>query len=248
MGLEAPVRGRIHTGGGECCKAKFVLAGGDVLGNLLQVCEALDIIGGVTGLFQQGLVGDQAVALDNVADGHGGVAIFQGVRIAGQVAQDLGAGQVIAVILPVGQADRAVDLEQGGCIALGHFAHQSGFVLAGSSGHNGNGNAGLFGVGLCQGLPGFILLGLEVQVVDLAGGSGICRGGCFGAGSFGRSCGAFCSRGSSGRCGGAATCQQAGSHHGCQGERDCLLGFHGIVLLFKWNQLHRCGSVWFTGW
>lgn len=77
MGLEAPVRGRIHTGGGECCKAKFVLAGGDVLGNLLQVCEALDIIGGVTGLFQQGLVGDQAVALDNVADGHGGVAIFQ---------------------------------------------------------------------------------------------------------------------------------------------------------------------------
>ena len=176
MGLEAPVRGRIHTGGGECCKAKFVLAGGDVLGNLLQVCEALDIIGGVTGLFQQGLVGDQAVALDNVADGHGGVAIFQGVRIAGQVAQDLGAGQVIAVILPVGQADRAVDLEQGGRIALGHFAHQSGFVLAGSSGHNGNGNAGLFGVGLCQSLPGFILLGLEVQVVDLAGGSGIYRG------------------------------------------------------------------------
>ena len=43
-------------------------------------------------------------------------------------------------------------------------------------------------------------------------------------------------------------CQQAGSHHGCQGERDCLLGFHGIVLLFKWNQLHRCGPVWFTGW
>ena len=74
-----------------------------------------------------------------------------------------------AVILPVCQTHRAVDLEQGGSLALLHLAHQGGLVLAGSSGDNGHRHAGLLGVLSGQILPILILLGLEVQVVDLAG-------------------------------------------------------------------------------
>ena len=74
-----------------------------------------------------------------------------------------------AVILPVGQTHRAVDLEQGGSFALLHLAHQGGLVLAGSGGHDGDRHAGLLGVLSGQILPILILLGLEVQVVDLAG-------------------------------------------------------------------------------
>ena len=59
MGLVAPVRGAVHTGGGEGREAQLVLAGGDVLGHLLQVVEALDVVNGVAGLLQQGLIGDQ---------------------------------------------------------------------------------------------------------------------------------------------------------------------------------------------
>lgn len=109
MGLVAPVRGAVHTGGGEGREAQLVLAGGDVLGHLLQVVEALDVVNAVAGLFQQGLIGDQAVAFDNVADAQHLVAVFQGVGVTGQIACDLGPAQVVAIVLPVGQADRAVD-------------------------------------------------------------------------------------------------------------------------------------------
>ena len=224
MGLVAPVRGAVHTGGGEGREAQLVLAGGDVLGHLLQVVEALDVVNAVAGLFQQGLIGDQAVAFDNVADAQHLVAVFQGVGVAGQITGDLGAGQVVAVVLPVGQADRAVDLEQGGRIALGHLAHQGGLILAGGGGHDGDRNTGLLGVLLGQILPGFVLLGLEVQVVDLAGcisgrlgrsGSGFSLG--FGAGT---------GRGSSRRGAAAAACQQTRSHSSCQSHRECLFCVH----------------------
>ena len=224
MGLVAPVRGAVHTGGAEGREAQLVLAGGDVLGNLLQVGKALDVVNGVAGLLQQGLVGDQAVALDNVANTQRGVAVLQGVGIARQIAEDLGTGQIIAVILPVCQADRAIDLEQGGRIALGHLAHQRSLVLAGGGGHDGDGNTGLLGVLLGQILPSFVLLGLEVQVVDLAGcisgrlgrsGSGFSLG--FGAGT---------GRGSSRRGAAAAACQQTRSHSGCQSHRECLFCVH----------------------
>ena len=223
MGLEAPVRRTIHAGGGECSEAKLVLAGGDVLGNLLQVGKALDVVHAVTSLFQQGLVGDQTVAFDNVADAQGGVAVLQGVGIAGQLTGDLGAGQVVAVVFPAGQADRAVDLEQSGRIALGHLAHQGGLVLAGSSGHDGDGNAGLLGVLGGQILPGFILLGLEVQVVDLAG----CIRSSSGRGGVSSGCGAVSSGSGGGRSAAAAACQQAEGHGGGQAQRKGLFCIHG---------------------
>ena len=222
MGLEAPVGRAIHTGRGEGGEAKLVLAGGNVLGNLLQVGKALDVVNGVAGLFQQGLIGDQAVALDNVADAQHLVAVFQGVGVAGQIACDLGPAQVVAIVLPVGQADRAVDLEQGGRIALGHLAHQGGLILAGGGGHDGDGNTGLLGVLLGQILPGFVLLGLEVQVVDLAG----CISGRLGRSGSGFSLGFGAGSGSSRRGAAAAACQQTRSHSSCQSHRECLFCVH----------------------
>ena len=85
---------------------------------------------------------------------------------------DLAVREIIAVILPVGQADRAVDLEQRRRIALFDLGHERGFILAGSSGDDGHRHAGLLGVERGELLPLRVLLGLEVQVVDGA----ICGG------------------------------------------------------------------------
>ena len=172
MGLETPVRGAVHTGGGEGGEAQLSLAGGDVLGHLLQVGKGLDVIHRVTGLGQQGLVDDDAVGLDDVGNAQGGVAVFQGIGVRGQLAQDVGTGQIIAVVLPVGQTHGAVDLEEGGGSALGNLAHQGLLIGAGGGGDHGDGHAGLLGVGLGQVLPGLVLLGLEVQVVNGAGSCG----------------------------------------------------------------------------
>ena len=178
MGLEAPVGRAIHTGGGECTiDAQLSLAGLNVVGDLLQVSEALDVVLRVTGGSQQLLVVDDAVGLDDVGDAGDGVAVLQGEGVAGQLTVQLAAGQVVAVILPVCQTHRAVDLEQGGSFALLHLAHQGGLVLAGSCGHDGDRHAGLLGVLSGQILPILILLRLEVQVVDLTGSSGSGRGG-----------------------------------------------------------------------
>ena len=78
---------------------------------------------------------------------------------------DLGVLEIIAVILPVGQTDRAVHLEQRRRVVLLDFAHQRGLVVAGSGRHDGHRHAGLLGVELRELLPLRILLGLEVQVV-----------------------------------------------------------------------------------
>src|SRR5699024_5692567 len=108
---------RIHTGGGEgTLDAQLVLAGLDVIGDLLQGLEVGDVLGGVAGLFQQRLVVDDAVGLNDVGNGGNAVAVLQCEGVAGQVGVQFGAGQVVAVILPVGQTDGAVDLEQGGSV------------------------------------------------------------------------------------------------------------------------------------
>ena len=197
MGLEAPVGRTVHAGGGECTiDAQLSLAGLDVVGDLLQVIEALDVVLSVAGGGQQLLVVDDAVGLNDVSDTGNGVAVLQCEGVAGQLAVDIAAGQVKAVVLPVCQTHRAVDLEQGRSLALLHLAHQGGLILAGSGGHDGDRHAGLLGVGSSQVLPGLILLGLEVQVVDLAGSCG-----------SGRSCGRT-GGGSSGAAGGTTAGSQ----------------------------------------
>ena len=57
MGLEAPVGRTVHAGGGESTiDAQLSLAGLDVVGDLLQVIEALDVVLSVAGGGQQFLV------------------------------------------------------------------------------------------------------------------------------------------------------------------------------------------------
>ena len=178
MGLEAPVGGAIHAGGGEGGEAQLVLAGGDVLGHLLQVVKALDVIGGVAGLLQQSLVVDDAVGLDNIADARHLVPVHQGELLAGELAGNVRAGQVIAVVLPSGQAHGAVDLEQGGSIGLGHLGLQSGLIAARSGGKDGDLHAGLLGVQVGQFLPLSILLRLKIQVVHFSAGGIVARASC----------------------------------------------------------------------
>ena len=177
MGLKAPVRRTVHAGRGESTVyAQLSLAGLNVISDLLQVGKALDVLLLVTGSGQQFLVVDDAVGLNDICNAGNSVAILQCKGIAGQLAVQLAAGQIVAVILPVCQTNRAVHLEQGGSLALLHLAHQGGLVLAGSGGDNGHRHAGLLGVLSGQILPILILLRLEVQVVDLTGSSGSGRG------------------------------------------------------------------------
>ena len=208
MGLEAPVGRTVHAGGGESTiDAQLSLASLDVVCDLLQVVKALDVVLGVASGGQQLLVVDDAVGLDDVGDAGDGVAVLQGEGVAGQLTVQLAAGQVVAVILPVCQTNRAVHLEQGGSLALLHLAHQGGLVLAGSGGDNGHRHAGLLGVLSGQILPILILLRLEVQVVDLA--VSLCSG---------RRTGSRAGSGGSGGAGRTATGSQTQSSGGCTGH------------------------------
>ena len=217
MGLETPVGRAVHTSGGKgTVHAQLSLASLDVVGHLLQVGKALDVVLGIASGGQQLLVVDDAVGLDDVGDGSHSVAILQGEGIAGQLTVQLAAGQVVAVILPVCQTNRAVHLEQGRSFALLHLAHQGGLVLAGSGGDNGHRHAGLLGVLSGQILPILILLRLEVQVVDLA----VCL--CSGAGSSGRTG----SRGSSAAGGAAAGSQTQSSGGNASGLQEVTTSDH----------------------
>ena len=170
MSFEAPVGGTVHTGGGEGRETQLVLAGGDVLGHLLQVGEVLDVIGRVAGLLQKGLVVDDAVSLQHITDAGHLVPVHQGEIIAGQLPGHLGAGKVIAVVLPGRQAHRAVHLEQSGGIGLSHLGLQGSLIVAGGGGQHGNLHTGLLRVELCQFLPLGIGLRLEIHEIDLAAG------------------------------------------------------------------------------
>ena len=182
MGLEAPVGGRIHAGGGEGTHdAHLVLAGLHIFDNSLEGFEVVDL-GNVSdlGILQadvlghQVLVVDDAVGLDNVGNTHNGVALLQDEVVGLDVLVQLGAGQISAVLLPGSQTLGAVDLEQGGSVFLDDLGSQGLLVGAGSSGHDGDLNAGLSGIGLGQVFPLLSLFGLEVEVVHRAGG--LCSG------------------------------------------------------------------------
>ena len=129
-----------------------------------------------------------------------------------------------AVYQYIGSYFGAVDLEERGSLALAHLSHQLGLVLTGRRGDHGDGHAGLLGVDLGQGLPLLILLGLEVQVVNLAlgGGSGFAGGGGIPGGVSG--CGSAVARR-------AAAGQQGSRHRTGETQREHFFEFHGIFLL-----------------
>jgi hypothetical protein len=119
MSLESPVGGSVHAGRSKCAlDAQLVLAGLDIIRDLLQIVKALDVVQLVACLFQKADVGDDAIGLDDIGDAVDRIPVLELESIGGQVADNIGAGQVIAVILPVGQADRAVDWNMVGASDL----------------------------------------------------------------------------------------------------------------------------------
>ena len=85
MGLETPVRGAVHACGGKgAVHAQLCLAGLDIVGDLLQVIKALDIVLGIASSSQQFLIVDDAVGLDDVGDAVDRIALLQCKGVAGQ--------------------------------------------------------------------------------------------------------------------------------------------------------------------
>ena len=171
MAGEAPAGGAVHAGGGEGVEAQLRGTGVDVLRHGLEGLKVGDILHGVAGLFQQGLVGDDAERLVAVAHGQGVAVLAVEVELVGaQLFVEVGVLQGQEVIGPGIQAGLGAALEQrGGGVALVHLSGQGFGIGAGGGGDHGDGHTGLLGVGLGQRLPGLIGLGLEVEVVDLAG-------------------------------------------------------------------------------
>ena len=174
MSLESPVRGAVHTSRSECAESEFILAGGDVFSNLLQIIEALDIINSISCLFEQCLVGDETICFSDICNTENLIAILEVVCIIGQFAFDRRTSQVIAVVFPGSQSYRAIDLEQSRSFLLGHLRLQSGLVLAACCCEDGNRNTSFLGVLSSHLLPLLICFRLEVQVIDLSGSTGCC--------------------------------------------------------------------------
>ena len=163
--------------------AQLIGAGVDVIGHGLQGGEVGDLVQGVTGLGQQGLVDDDAEGLVAVTNGQQLAVLAVEVEvIGGELVGEVGAGEVIAELAPGLDGASVAALEHGGGLGLIHLNGEGVVVLAGGGGDDLHGDAGLLGVLLGKLLPGGIGLGLEVQVVDRASGfragSGAgCRGG-----------------------------------------------------------------------
>ena len=238
MAGEAPAGGAFEAGGGECVEAELFSTSVDVVSDSLQGSEVGDLVDGVAGLLKQSLVDDDAECFVAVADRQR-LAVFtlEVESVGGHLVHDGGAVQRIAVVAVGVDGALVAALEEGRSGALVQLGGEGGVVGAGSSGDDLDGNAGLLGVGGGELLPGFVSLGLEVQVVDGAGRFG--RGGLFRrlSGFFG---GFFCSRGSLGRSGLFGLCglglgsagSQTQNHH--ESEKHCDDLFHDIppVVLF----------------
>ena len=121
----------------------------------------------MTCLLEQLGVADDTVGLDNICHAVDLAAVLDSEGVTGEFLGDSRVGQIIAVILPVGIADRTVDLEQGGSVGLGDFGSECRLIGALRGGQNVNLYTGFLGVCRCQILPCLILFGLEVQVVDM---------------------------------------------------------------------------------
>ena len=179
MGLPAPLFARGHGGGGEhALDAQLVLQGGHVLDDGLERVEALDLVhGGIFGglvlrgevCVHDGVVVDDAVALDHVGDAVHGVALGHGQRLIGKHVVKLGVGKVEAVVLPALQTHGAVDLENGGGVGLGDLRAQRLLVGAGGGGDDVDVHARFRLVGGGDLLVDLGDLRLEVEEVDLGG-------------------------------------------------------------------------------
>ena len=142
----------------------------DIVSDSLQGVEVLDLVEGMTSLFEELGVDDDAEGFVAVADGLQFASLIVEVEGVGvQLIRDGGAGQIQCVIVPVSKAGHVADVEDGGRFALAHLGGQGVGVGAGSGSDDLDGNAGLGGVVGSELLQRLVELRLEVQVVDLAG-------------------------------------------------------------------------------
>ena len=147
--------------------------------------------------------------------------------VGGHLLVDGAVGQVVAVVAPGVQAGLVAALEQGGHVALVHLGGQRGAVLAGGRGDDLDGYAGLLSVERGELLPGGVGLGLEVEVVDAAGGAvgrGLARGGVGSRGLGGR--------GVARRGIGLAAGGQGEDHH--ESEKQCKKLLHSFNISYKY--------------
>ncbi|MPM99567.1 hypothetical protein SDC9_146759 [bioreactor metagenome] len=201
MAGETPAGGTIKTGGGEGVEAQLGCAAVDILHYGFEGSKVFDLVDGMAGFFQQGLVDDDAEALVAIADGSQFAALFIEVEVVrGHFGIDGRVGQIQAEVAPGIQTGFIAALEQRRRgRALVHFGGQRFGIGAGSGGNNGDRNAGLLGILRSQRLPGGVRLGLKVEIVNLAdcGGGLRCRrfgrGGSRGRLGRGRFC-RFCAR------------------------------------------------------
>ena len=177
VGLESPVGGAVHTSGGEgslYAESLSVLL--DFLSNSLELVKAVEIVDLLNGsevrleiLVEKCLVVDKAIGLDYISDTINLAVFLQSVVLGGELVVDVGAGKILAEVFPLSKTNGAVNLEQGGSlVALSHFGSKGLLVGTFSSGNYGYLSAGLLGILLREILPCLILLGLEVQIVNLA--------------------------------------------------------------------------------
>ena len=166
---ESPGGAVVHVGGGESVKLQLCGSLVDVLGNSLQAVKVLDLVHRVTGLFDQGGVGDDAVALEAVADRNElAVCVIEVVSVGVQLFFDRGALEVKRKVAPVLDALLVADNKQCRGIGLVHLSGESGAVGAGSSGNDLYINTLCLGVLLGEVLQGLVDLGLEVEPVNRA--------------------------------------------------------------------------------
>ena len=176
MAGEPPGGGAVKAGGAEGVKSQLCGAGVYIVCNGLQRSEVLYLVNGMASLLQQGLVGDDAIGFEAVRYGDdAALGVLQGIVFGGELVIYGGVGQIIAVLTPGGNA-ALVALEQRGGLALVHLGGQSGLIVAGSSGNDLYGYSGELGVLLSQLLPSGVGFGLEVEIIDGTGCSGLLGG------------------------------------------------------------------------
>ena len=146
----------------------------DVLGDFLELVEALDLVDRLRLGVRQGevLLHDGVVVDDSIALGGEGdavdLAVFALERqiFLCQILGEFLVAQIRGVLLPVLQANGAVDVEEGRCVRLVDFCLERLLVVSGRRGADLDLDARLLLVFCRDFLPGLLGFGFEVEVVD----------------------------------------------------------------------------------
>ena len=175
VGMPAPVLpGSERRRSEHALDAELVLLGLHVFGDFLELVEALDLVdrlrlgvGQGEVLLHDGVVVDDSIALGG--EGHAvDLAVFALERqiFLRQMLGELLVAQVGDVLLPVLQADGAVDVEEGRRVRLVDFRLERLLVVSGRRGADLDLDARLLLVFCRDFLPGLLSFGFEVEIVD----------------------------------------------------------------------------------